>query len=81
MKSVKRRFQNIVKRNPNLGSYLCFTKAIEEQGFGKQTIHRWFQKLVDENDYAKNEKRALLAYLDNLSSPLRATKTKDKIAL
>ena len=81
MKSVKRRFQNIVKRNPSLGSYLYFTKAIEGQGFSKQTIHRWFQKLVDENDYAKDEKRALLACSDNLSSSLRATKTKDKIVL
>lgn len=80
MKSLKRRFENIVEKNPSFSSYICFSKAVEGQGFNKQTIHRWFQKLVDKEDYAKNEKRAVLEHLDNLSNTLRTTKKQDKTA-
>lgn len=68
MKSLERRFQNITERNPNFSSYFCFTKAVEGQGFNKKTIRRWFQKLVDKDDYAKSEKGVLLRHLDNLSN-------------
>lgn len=71
MKSLERRFQNITQRNSNFSSYLCFTKAVEGQGFNKRTIRRWFQKLVDKDDYVKSEKGALLKHLDELSNPVR----------
>ena len=74
MKSLQRRFDGIVEKNPNLSSYTCFARAIKGQGFNKQTIHRWFQKLVEKDDYEKKEKRAILAHLENLSKPLRTTK-------
>lgn len=73
MKSLQRRFNITIEKNPNLSSYSCFARAIKEQGFNKQTIHRWFQKLVDKDDYTKKEKRAVLAHLENLSNPLRTT--------
>ncbi|MFA5431677.1 MAG: hypothetical protein WC319_02195 [Candidatus Paceibacterota bacterium] len=69
MKSLERRFNNIVERNPSFSSYLCFTKAIKGQRFSKQVINRWFQKLVDKDDYIKNEKNVLLRYLYDLSNP------------
>ena len=74
MKSLQRRFDSIVEKNPNLSSYTCFARSIKGQGFNKQTIHRWFQKLVDKDDYEKKEKRAILAHLENLSKPVRTTK-------
>lgn len=80
MKSLERRFNNIAERNPKWSSYICFAEAIKEQSFNKQTIHRWFQKLVEKDDYARNEKKAILAHLDNLSTPLRTTETRDKTA-
>ena len=78
MKSLERRFRNIAEKNPSLSSYVCFAKTIKGQGFNKQTIHRWFQKLVNKDDYAKKEKRAVLAHLDNLSNLLRTTKIEGK---
>ena len=80
MKSLERRFQSIAEKNPSFSSYICFSKAIEGQSFNKQTVHRWFQKLVDKEDYAKNEKRAILEHLDNLSNALRTTKNQGKTA-
>jgi hypothetical protein len=68
MKSLERRFNNIAERNSSFSSYLCFAKAIKGQRFSKQVINRWFQKLVDKDDYANNEKSSLLRYLYDLSN-------------
>ena len=78
MKSLQRQFNNITEKNPNWSSHTCFAEAIKGQGFSKQTIHRWFQKLVDPNDYAKSEKKEILAYLESLTNTPRTTKIKGR---
>ena len=67
MKSIERRFNNIKKDNPYWSTYICFAEAIKNQNFSKQTLHRWFNKLVDKNDYSKSDKRAILSHLDALT--------------
>ncbi|HOX10364.1 MAG TPA: hypothetical protein P5323_00175 [Candidatus Moranbacteria bacterium] len=73
MKSLERRFKNITKKKPFWSSYVCFSEAVKGQGFNRQSIHRWFQRLVDKNDYTRKEKRAILAHLENITVPLRTT--------
>ncbi len=80
MKSLERRFNNITEKNPQWSSYTRFYEAIKRQNFSKQTIHRWFQKLVNKDDYARSEKRDILAHLVSLSNPLRTTETEGKSA-
>jgi hypothetical protein len=63
MKSLERRFKNIEKRNPDWSTCLCFSEAVSRQNFSRQTIHRWFYKLVDKKDYDKKEVKQLLSYL------------------
>ncbi len=79
MRSIKRRFKKILTKNPCKSSYICFSEAIRGQKFSKQTIHRWFAKLVDKNDYCRSEKRAILSHLDNLSNTFEGDKIKDKL--
>lgn len=81
MKSLERRFNNITEKNPSWSSYTCFVNAIKEQGFSEQIIHRWFNKLVDKDDYAKKEKRAVVDFLVGLSNPVRTTGNRGKSAL
>jgi len=73
MKSLERRFKNIEKRMPAYSSFICFSEAVRNQKFSKETINRWFNKLVDKDDYAKEDKRALLVGLYLSSNPLRTT--------
>ena len=73
MKSLERRFNNITEKNPNWSSYICFAETVIGQGFREQIIHRWFNKLVNKDDYAKNEKKAVLGFLVGLSNPARTT--------
>lgn len=78
MRSIERRFNNIAKRNPCWSSYICFAEAVEGQSFSKQTISRWFQKLVDKKDYSKSDKKGILVHLDTLTNTPRTTKNKGK---
>jgi len=68
MRSVERRFLNIQKENPNFSSYICFAKAIRGQNFSNKIVREWFNKLVDEDDYAKAEKWEILKNLFNLKT-------------
>lgn len=66
MRSIERRFGNIAKKNPIWSSYICFAEAIKGQGFCYTRIKKWFGKLVNKDDYAKNEKGAILRFLKSL---------------
>ena len=66
MRSIERRFKNIEKRNPELSSFICFCKTIKGQKFSTNIIHRWFNKLVDKNDYSHKEKREIFKHFEQL---------------
>lgn len=78
MKSLERRFNNTAEKNPNWSSYISFAEAVKGQEFSKRTISYWFSKLVDKNDYARSEKKAILENLENLSNTVRTTEIKGK---
>lgn len=81
MKSLERRFNNITKKNPYWISYTCFVAAIRGQNFSERTIRRWFNKLVEKDDYAKDAKKAILGFLINFTTPLRKVENEDKLPL
>jgi len=66
MRSIERRYRNIAEKNPESTSYICFARAIVGQGFCYERIKEWFNKLVDKEDYAQDEKRIILQFLKNL---------------
>lgn len=67
MKSLERRYRNISERNPYWSSHTCFAEAVKQQGFSRQTIHRWFLKLVEKDDYSRKDKKAILDHLESLT--------------
>ena len=80
MKSIERRFSNISEKNPKWSSHTCFAEAVEEQGFSKQAISRWFNKLVEKDDYAREDKKAVLGFLISLANPVRKAEIESKSA-
>ncbi len=74
MKSLQRRFNNAVKRYPHHSFYICFVKAIQEQGFNRQTISRWFNKLVPEDDYDITEKKDIIKDLIRISDTIKKSR-------
>ena len=65
MKSLQRRFNNVrdKKKNLYLSDYLCFVLTVIGQNFSRPTISRWFNKLVDKDDYALSERKKIVDHL------------------
>lgn len=68
MKSIERIFQQTRTRVPNASTYLCFVEAIRGRKYSRQIIARWFYKLVDPDDYDKEDARGIIKDLCLLSN-------------
>ena len=73
MKSIERRFVKLQQSRLGWSSYMCFAGAVGNGRFSPSSIRRWFHRLVEKDDYCQEDKRAIFAYLDTLSNPLRTT--------
>ena len=71
MRSLQRRFNKIEKNNPYWSSHTCFAETIDQQEFSHQTIRRWFNKLVEKDDYDKKDKKAILKHLFKLNRKIK----------
>ncbi len=71
MRSFKRVFEKIKRKNPYWSGYTCFALAISGKGFSKRTISRYFNKLVDKGDYSREEKKEVLEGLFRLSQRIK----------
>jgi len=80
MKSIERKFKKICKRNPYWSSLICFTETIYGIGFSRQSIHRWFNILVDKNDYDKANKKQVMTFLESIGKHSTTTKNWGNLA-
>ncbi len=69
MRSIRARFEECEKRNPELSSFVNFSRAIRNQAFGFEDLRRGFNRLVDRNDYSSTDKKELLRHLESLNKP------------
>lgn len=63
MRSIKRRFNYVQKKNPYWSTFTCFANTVRGKNFSKDRIKRFFNILVDKADYEKNEKSQIMKYL------------------
>ena len=69
MRSIERRFANIMSENDGEWStYTAFAETVRGQNFGEAVVLKWFDKLVDKDDYLRKEKQEILKYLLTLNS-------------
>ncbi|KKS58164.1 MAG: hypothetical protein UV24_C0030G0005 [Candidatus Nomurabacteria bacterium GW2011_GWA2_42_41] len=68
MKSIERKFIDTIKKYPSHSSFICFSKAIKSQHFSRDMIKRWFNKLVDKDDYDQKDKRKLFEHFELLTN-------------
>lgn len=68
MRSIERRFKYRQVKYLDWSTWTCFVDAVIDQGFSKEIIQINFNKLVDKNDYAQNEKRQLLKHLYQITN-------------
>lgn len=51
MRSIERRFRQHQAKHPERSSYVNFHNAVRGQGFAPEMVSRWFNKLVEKDDY------------------------------
>jgi len=68
MKAIKRNFERLEIEQPFLSTYMNFAHTINGRGFSNYSVRRQFNKLVDNEDYRDDEKRALLKHLYSLKN-------------
>jgi hypothetical protein len=48
---------------------MVYAEAVSNTGLTEDVVRRWFRKLVDVDDYAKNEATAVIRHLVALAEP------------
>lgn len=71
MKSLQSRFDEQQRKRPSHSTFLNFASAVKGQGFHDAVVRRWFNKLVDKDDYAPEEKRDHLQFFYALTKKSR----------
>ena len=63
MRTINRLFQNYKEENPLLGSVIIFNHIVTGRNFSQDRLVRWFNILVDKEEYEKNEKKEIIKYV------------------
>jgi hypothetical protein len=74
MKSIKRLFEKVAREHPNWGSVIVFNHIVGGKNFSHDRIARWFNILVDKEEYDRSDKKEILNYIYLLNTPLNRTK-------
>lgn len=80
MRSVERRFKQVQDSHPEWLSITCFFEAVQCQNFNTMIISRWFNKLVDEDNYSKSDKKFIIRQLQLTTKPCEECQKQSKSA-
>lgn len=68
MRSIRRRFEEEIERDPFHSSFMCFGAAVRHQSFSRKKIRYWFDRLVDKDDYSPCDANVLVGNLYRFSN-------------
>ena len=60
---MKEKFKELTEKYPNHSSFIVYGRLINmtpKEGWNRRKIVKWFNSLVDKEDYLKSEKVSLL---------------------
>ena len=65
MRSIEANYKKVQARNPNLGTYPCLAQVVRYKKFSRKSLVKAFNELMPESEYAKDEKKELIDYLES----------------
>ena len=65
MRSIEANYKKVQARNPNLGTYPCLAQVVRYKKFSRKSLVKAFNDLMPESEYAQDEKKGLINYLEN----------------
>lgn len=74
MKSIDARYASFAAKPERRGqsTLTVFMGAVKGARFARKVLMRGFNKLVDKDDYARSDKKSLIAYAEELSNGAEA---------
>lgn len=68
MRSIEANYRKVQDRNPNWGTYLCLAPVVKHRKFSRKSLVKAFNELMPEEEYAKEEAKDLIDYLESLTN-------------
>lgn len=63
MRTLEGRFENFTIKQTGWSSYTCFVVAVAGRNFSRAIMAKWFNVLVEKDDYARADRKQLIEYL------------------
>lgn len=63
MRTLEGRFENITMKHPEWSSHTCFVETVTGRNFSRAVVAKWFNVLVEKDDYAREDRKQLIEYL------------------
>lgn len=79
MRSIRARFEMFGGNNSSVGAYINLANAVKHQKFSRKNLVKNFKKLMPEDEYAKDETKQLVDYLEVLTNMPEEVEKRDKI--
>lgn len=79
-RGVVRRFGLYQDKRPFVSTLVNYAAALKGSGLSHDIVRRWFNKLVDKDDYSASEKRDLVQFLDSLAMAATASRISSRNA-
>lgn len=68
MKSIARKFMEIREKRPFWSSFVCFTYCVIGKKISRPMLAKYFNKLVEKDDYLRSERKWLVPYIHSLTN-------------
>jgi hypothetical protein len=68
MRSIEASYRDLQIRTPNLGACICLAEVVKRRKFSRKSLVKAFNELVPVEEYAKENKKALIDYLEYLTN-------------
>ena len=81
MRSVERRFREFQGIYPNHSSLIVFGRTIKGQKFSRRMVAFYFSKLVEKDDYPRNEKKSFVEFYYRMTNLLEDSSFRGQNAL
>jgi len=78
MELLNEEFNKLSDQHPEWSSHTILINLVMKKKFSDTTIKRWFDKLVEKDDYDKDNKKNVLEYLVSCSRAKSAKKVVEK---
>lgn len=81
MRNIKAKFKKEELKNQNCGAFINLARAVRGQKFSRQNLVKTFNEVMPDEEYAKDERKGLINFLESVTNMLEENENGVKNAL